>query len=49
MIHLAVGRGPSPLFGDAKLGTKKSIPLLCNGMLMNCKRFANALLIRVVY
>lgn len=24
MIHLAVGRGPSPLFGTAKLGTKKS-------------------------
>jgi len=23
MIHLAVGRGPSPLFGTAKLDTKK--------------------------
>ena len=23
MIYLAVGRGPSPLFGDAKLGIKK--------------------------
>ena len=23
MIHLAVGRGPSPLFGTAKLSTKK--------------------------
>ena len=29
MINLAVGRGPSPLFGDAKLGTKKSPDNLC--------------------
>ena len=43
MIYLAVGRGPSPLFGTAKLGTKKSIPLQCNRMPMICQRFANVL------
>ena len=43
MIYLAVGRGPSPLFGTAKLGIKKSIPLQCNRMPMICQRFANVL------
>ena len=30
MIYLAVGRGPSPLFGTAKLGIKKSPQMLWN-------------------
>lgn len=30
MIYLAVGRGPSPLFGTAKLDTKKTPQMLWN-------------------
>ena len=44
MIYLAVGRGPSPLFGDAKLGTKKKHPVAvqqnANDLPTFCQRFA---------
>ena len=32
MIYLAVGRGPSPLFGIAKLGIKKSSQIVWNDL-----------------
>ena len=35
MIYLAVGRGPSPLFGIAKLGTKKDVRKLSSAKILS--------------